>query len=221
MMPFPLDTLLDEQACYDFLLHVLHPDGLACPHGHQLPPNHAPHDRQRAPIMDYRGRSCGAVFTLFTNTLWSKTRYRCSTIVLMVRGIAQGTPTKHLAADLGIDRGHLLERRHDIHAVLARRLSPRSSLPDAVTEADELYQNAGEKDRKHDDVADPPRRRAKKARGHGTWATDRPPIAGVVGRSSSQIRLQVCDHSDRATLQPFVERHTRDDATVTTDEWSA
>ncbi len=39
MMPFPLDTLLDEQACYDFLLHVLHPDGLACPHGHQLPPN--------------------------------------------------------------------------------------------------------------------------------------------------------------------------------------
>ena len=33
MMQFPLNTLLDEQACYEFLLHVLHPGGLACPLG--------------------------------------------------------------------------------------------------------------------------------------------------------------------------------------------
>ncbi len=98
---------------------------------------------------------------------------------------------------------------------------PLSRLSDDVTEADELYQNAGEKGHKHADPADPPRRRANQARGHGTWENDRPPIAGVVGRSSGHIRLQVCDHSDRATLQPFVEAHTRDDATVNTDEWSA
>ena len=36
MMQFPLSTLLDEQACYEFLLHVLHPSGLACPLGHLL-----------------------------------------------------------------------------------------------------------------------------------------------------------------------------------------
>jgi transposase-like protein len=124
MMQFPLTILLDEQACYDFLLHILHPTGLACPYGHQLPPDQAPHDRHRAPIMDYRCRTCGAVFNLFTLTLFSKTRYRCSTIVLLLRGIAQGTPTKHLAAELGIDRSHLLERRHAIQAVLAGRLSP-------------------------------------------------------------------------------------------------
>jgi hypothetical protein len=123
MMQFPLDMLLNEQACYDYLLQVLHPNGMVCPHGHQLPPDQAPHDRHRAPIMDYRCRITGAVFNLFSNTLFSKTRYRCSTIVLMVRGIAQGTPTKHLAAELGIDRGHLLSRRHDIQAVLAGRLS--------------------------------------------------------------------------------------------------
>ena len=45
MMQFPITTLLDEQACYDFLLHVLHPGGFACPHGHVLPPEQAPHDR--------------------------------------------------------------------------------------------------------------------------------------------------------------------------------
>jgi transposase len=43
----------------------------------------------------------------------------------------------------------------------------------------------------------------------------------VVGRTSGHIRLQVCDHSSCATLQPFVEAHTGDDATVNTDEWSA
>ena len=98
---------------------------------------------------------------------------------------------------------------------------PSGPLPDEVTEADELYQNAGEKGRKHRDPADPPRRRANKARGHGSWETDRVPIAGVVGRESGQIRLQICDHSDRATLQPFVEAHTRSEATVNTDEWRA
>src|SRR6266545_3073962 len=79
---------------------------------------------------------------------------------------------------------------------------PLSPLPDDVTEADELYQNAGEKGHHHTDPADPPRRRANKARGHGTWDTDRPPIAGVVGRSSSQIRLQVCEQSGADGIRP-------------------
>jgi len=98
---------------------------------------------------------------------------------------------------------------------------PPSALDDAVTEADEMYQNAGEKGKKHADPTDPPRRRANKVRGHGTWDNDRPPIAGVVGRESSAIRLKVCKNSDRATLQPFVEATTQADATVYTDEWKA
>jgi transposase len=84
-----------------------------------------------------------------------------------------------------------------------------------------MYQNAGEKGLRHDDPQDPPRRRANKIRGHGTWENDRPPIVGVVGRESGQILLQVSHHSDRATLEAFVEANTRDDATVNTDEWQA
>ena len=94
-------------------------------------------------------------------------------------------------------------------------------LQDRVTEADEMYQNAGEKGVKHEDPEDPPRRRANKVRGHGAWATDRPPVAGVVGRESGEIRLGVCHRSDRATLQPFVEERTTTTATVYTDEWQA
>jgi transposase-like protein len=129
MLQFPLGDLLDEQACYDFLLHVLHPEGLCCPHGHRLPAEQAAHDRHRAPILDYRCRTCGAVFNLFTGTIWVKSHYRCATIVQILRGIAQGVPTKHLAAELHIDRGHVLARRHQIQALVEQQVSPLRATP--------------------------------------------------------------------------------------------
>lgn len=88
-------------------------------------------------------------------------------------------------------------------------------------EADELYQNAGEKGRPHRDPSDPPRRRANKQRGHGTFDNDRPPVAGVVGRQSGQVRLRVVRHADRHELEPFVVGKTVVAATVHTDEWRA
>jgi len=98
---------------------------------------------------------------------------------------------------------------------------PPSPLSDEVVEADEMYQNAGEKGRKHDDPDDPPRRRANDVKGHGTWDNDRPPVVGVMGRESGQVRLRVCQHSDRQTLVPFVVATTQPDCTVNTDEWQA
>jgi transposase-like protein len=124
MLLFPIAELLDEQRCYDFLLNVLHPEGLRCPQEHPLPPGQQPHDRHRAPIMDYRCRQCSAVYNLFTGTCWSKTRYSCGTLVQLLRGIAQGVPTKHLAEELGLDRSHVLERRHAVQQLLEQRLPP-------------------------------------------------------------------------------------------------
>ena len=49
----------------------------------------------------------------------------------------------------------------------------------------------GEKGVPHLDPEDPPRRRANKIPGHGTWDNDRPPVCGVVGREGGQIRLSV------------------------------
>jgi len=98
---------------------------------------------------------------------------------------------------------------------------PPSPLTDAVVEADEMYQNAGEKGQKHEDPDDPPRRRANDVKGHGTWDNDRPPIAGVIGRESGRVHWQVCHHSDRKTLMPFVVAHTQPNCTVNTDEWQA
>jgi transposase-like protein len=127
MLRFPIHELLDERRCYEYLLKVLHPEGLHCPHGHRLPEGQHPHDRHRDPLVDYRCRECGAVFNLFTGTLWSGSRYPCSQIVLLLRGVAQGVPTQHLAEELGIDRSQLLERRHEIQALIEQRLSPLSA----------------------------------------------------------------------------------------------
>jgi len=40
-MDFPIDAFLDEQACYDQLVALLHPQGLSCPNGHELASLHA------------------------------------------------------------------------------------------------------------------------------------------------------------------------------------
>lgn len=68
MIRFSISDLLNEPECYYFLLDLLHPQGLCCPYGHLLPASQGPHMRDRAPVLDYRCRECGAVSNLFTGT---------------------------------------------------------------------------------------------------------------------------------------------------------
>ena len=142
-MDFPIADLMDEQACYRRLLQALHPDGLCCPHCGR-DDGFGVHRRHRDPILDYRCRACRCVFNAFTGTLLQKTHRSCREWVLILRGVSQGVSTARLARELGCSRGHLLDLRHKLqaNAELARDRSP---LPDRVVEADEMYQNAGEK----------------------------------------------------------------------------
>jgi transposase-like protein len=108
MIKFPLTELLDEQACYEWLLKILHPKGLHCPSGHAIPAGQAPHDRQRTPIVKYKCRECGKVFHIFTGTDLSGSHYTCGQIVLILRGFLQGQTTQHIAEELGLDYGTLV-----------------------------------------------------------------------------------------------------------------
>lgn len=220
MMQFPITDLLDEQECYRWLLGILHPDGLKCAYGHPLPPGQAPHDRSRAPVVDYRCRVCENVYHIFTNTVWSGTHYDCKTITLVMRAFMQGTPTLHIAQEMGLDYDTLLERRQRVQR-LAFEQRVTDPLEDENTEADEMFQNAGEKGDLHADPADPPRRRANKRPGKGTMENDRPPVLGVVGRESGKIRLTVCDNTQKVTIQPKVNNDTEPTATLYTDECTA
>src|SRR5450432_1228883 len=77
-----------------------------------------------------------------------------------------------------------------------------------------MYQNAGEKGIEYPDPDDPPRYRANNRRGHGTFANDRPPVAGVVGRESGEIRLEVVASAGAEELDEFVDRSCLSGATV-------
>lgn len=68
---------------------------------------------------------------------------------------------------------------------------------------------------------DPPRRRANKRRGHGSYENDRPPIVGSVGRETGEVRLRVERHTDQKTLVGHVHGYTAIEATLYTDEWRA
>ena len=143
-MDFPLTNLMDEEACYRTLVPLLHPDGLACPKCRSRE-GWGVHRRCRAPVIDYQCR-CGCVFNAFTRTMLEKTRRRPSELILLIRGTAQGIPTAQLARELRRSRGPLLALRHRLQEHAAAALD-HEALPDRVVEADEMYQNSGEKRR--------------------------------------------------------------------------
>jgi transposase-like protein len=145
-MDFPILDLMDADACYRFLVTTLHPDGLHCPRCRRAD-DHPVHDRHRPPVFDYRCRGCGAVFNAYTCTPVQKTHKTPTQLVLILRGIWQAAPTARLARELGCDRKHLLALRHRLQRLAERAAAQVGPVPGPATEADEMFQNAGEKRR--------------------------------------------------------------------------
>ena len=146
-MDFPIIDLMDQQACYQRVLDLLHPDGLTCPGCGGGRDRYNVHQHGKgSPVVNYRCKDCRRVFNLFTATPWQGTHRTPAAILLTLRGFVQGTPTARLARELGASRRHLLGLRHKVQARAAAG-ADRTPLPDAAVEADEVYHNAGEKRR--------------------------------------------------------------------------
>ena len=69
----------------------------------------------------------------------------------------------------------------------------------------------------HDAPDDPPRRRANGRRGHGPFDTDRPPMAGVVGRESGEVRLEVIESAGARELDDVIADAGPGETTVDSD----
>ena len=141
MIDFPITELLDDATCVAWLEQHLHPTGLACPRCHST-------DRRlfrKHPFFPtYRCRSCQRSYTILTGTVFVKTRQSPATIVLLLRGITKGESTARLSRELDLDRKRLGELRQQIQTNLYDTL-PGELMTGTAFEADELYQNAGEK----------------------------------------------------------------------------
>ena len=79
----------------------------------------------------------------------------------------------------------------------------------------------GKKGREHFDPSDPPRRRANKRRGRGTFDNDRLPVLGSVGRARRQIRLRVASNTQAQTLEAHVHQFTCEGSHLYTDEYDS
>ena len=141
MIDFPITELLDDSICTLWLERHLHPEGLRCP-GCGSMERRLFRDQGHFPA--YRCRGCRGYYTLLTGTAFAKTRQRPATLVLLLRGMAKGEPTARLARELGLSRKQLHTLRQRIQANL-NATAPTDVMTGTAFEADELYQNAGEK----------------------------------------------------------------------------
>ncbi len=91
------------------------------------------------------------------------------TLVLLLRGSTKGESTARLARELHLSRKQMHTLRQRVQANL-NDTAPSDLMDGTTFEADEIYQNAGEKSTPHPDPNDPPRRRAGYPLGEAAWA---------------------------------------------------
>jgi transposase-like protein len=141
MIDFPIDTLLAETACLQWLEQQLHPAGLHCP---RCGSTERRLFRPQAAFPAYRCQGCDRYYTVLTGTAFAKTHQTPQKLVLFLRGVAKGETTARLARELSLSykQAHTLRQRVQNHLY---ETLPTQRLADPACEADELYQNAGEK----------------------------------------------------------------------------
>ncbi len=141
MIDFSITELLDDSLSLIWLERHLHPGGLHCPRCGSTARRLF---REQRHFPAYRCRACEGYYTLLTGTVFAKTRQRPATLVLLLRGMAKGEPTVRLARELGLSRKQLHTLRQRLQANL-NVSAPTTVMTGTAFEADELYQNAGEK----------------------------------------------------------------------------
>ena len=155
-MDFPILDLMDQQACYQRLSDLLHPDGLACPRCGGGRPDRPPPPRRRPRSSTSGARGAGGCSTCSPATAWKGTHRTPAEVLLILRGFAQGVPTAKLARELGASRPHLLELRHQVQA-RAAAASDRRRCRTPTSRPTRCIKTRGKKGAPHEDPDDPPR----------------------------------------------------------------
>jgi hypothetical protein len=147
-MDFPILDITDDALAEQWLWKYFHPNGLMCPGcGTTVQDASAFGQTRRSHVTQYRCRRCRKVYTAYAGTLFANKHLRPTQVILLLRGVCKGESTATLARELQLayDTVHHLRQQLQANAIT---LQPSTPLPDAVTETDEMFQNAGEKRRK-------------------------------------------------------------------------
>lgn len=146
-MIFPITDLLDDQESIAWVEKYFHPKKLRCPGCGATTEQARQFRTHKRGCVDYRCQKCQRSYNLYTNTIFAGSNLAPRRVVLLLRGVCKGEPATVLAEELGLSRDcvHRWRKRlqQNAHALLTQ-----AALPDAETETDEMFQNAGEKRRK-------------------------------------------------------------------------
>ncbi len=146
-MDFPITDLMSEKASTEWIMEYFHPHGLRCPHCGAAWAEASEFRRtKRSELTVYRCRGCRGIYNLYSGTVFEARQLRPAQVVLLVRGVLKGESAATLARELQMSRTTVTELRHLLQEN-AVRLQSETALKDNVVEADELFQNAGEKRR--------------------------------------------------------------------------
>lgn len=144
-MDFPILDITDDTRAEPWVRKYFHPKGLRCPNCSAGVRHVRPFGQtRRSQVTQHRCRQCETVYTVYTGTVFAHKQLRPTQVILLLRGICKGESTASLARELQLayDTVHHLRQQIQTQAM---RLQPETPLPDAVTETDEMFQNAGKK----------------------------------------------------------------------------
>lgn len=144
-MDFPISDLMSEKASEEWIMEYFHPTGIRCPHcGAAWAKAFEFRTTRKSQLTVYRCRVCRGIYNLYSGTIFEARQLRPSQVVLLVRGVLKGESAATLARELGMSRTTITELRHLIQQNAAE-VQTDQPLQDNVVEADEMFQNAGEK----------------------------------------------------------------------------
>lgn len=146
-MDFPITDLMHDKASEEWIMDYFHPTGIRCPHcGAEWAKGFEFRTTRKSQLTVYRCRDCRGIYNLYSGTIFEARQLRPAQVVLLVRGVLKGESAATLARELEMSRTTITELRHLIQRNAAH-LQTQDPLPDNVVEADEMFQNAGEKRR--------------------------------------------------------------------------
>ena len=195
----------DDAAAEAWLVDTRWPNGVQCPNcGSWRVQSGTAHK-----TMPYRCRECRKRFSVRSKTVMAASNLGFQVwilaIYLLTTGI-KGTSSMKLHRDLGVTQKTAWHLSHRIRAMW----QAGNFLLSGPVEADETY-IGGKETNKHES------RKLKLGRG----TIGKTPVTGVKDRSTKEVRVQVTQPVNRATVQEFVVEHVDPDAMLYTDESSA